>query len=84
MALEGKQGVIAHHAAAVVGDLNELLAATFDLDADARGSGVKGIFQEFLDHGGGALHDFASGDLVGNVFGEDVDFTHSTAFVGKE
>jgi len=27
---------------------------------------------------------FASGDLVGNVFGEDVDFTHSTAFVGKE
>ena len=35
VALEGQHGVVAHHAAAVVGDLDELLAAGLDVDANA-------------------------------------------------
>ena len=74
--LEGQQGVVTNHAASVVGDLDELLAAGFDLNLDAGGTGVERIFQKFLDHGGGALHDFAGGDFVGNGFGKNVDLTH--------
>ena len=76
VALEGQQGVVAHHAAAVVGDLDELLAAGFDLDPDAGGAGVERVLEQFLDHRSRALHHFAGGDLVGNGFGENVDAAH--------
>ena len=76
MALEGEHGVVAHHAASVVGDLNELFAARLDADLDARGAGVEGVFEHLLDHGRRPLHHFAGGDLVGNGFGEYVDAAH--------
>ena len=76
MALEGQQGVVAHHAAAVVGDLDELLAAGLDLDLDAGGAGIERIFEQFLDHRSRPLHHFAGGDLVGNVFRKNVDSAH--------
>ena len=76
MALEGEESVVADHAVAVVGDADELAAAAFDLDADARGAGVEGVFEEFLDDGGGAFDDFAGGDLVRHEVGEDADAAH--------
>ena len=76
VALEGEQGVVVDHAVAVVGDADELAAAGFDLDADAGGSGVEGVFEELFDDGGGALDDFAGGDLVGHEVGEDADAAH--------
>ena len=76
MALEGEQRIIAHHAAAVVGDADELAAAAFDLDADAGGAGIERVFEQLLDHGRGAIDHFAGGDLVGDLVGECVDAAH--------
>ena len=66
MGLEAHDGVVAIHAAAVVGDLYEPLAALLRRDADARRARVNGILDEFLDDGCGALHDFAGGDPPGD------------------
>ena len=49
VALEGEQGVVADHAVTVVDDANELAATGFDLDADAGGSGIEGVFEQLLD-----------------------------------
>jgi hypothetical protein len=56
--------------------VNELLASGLNLDPYPRGAGIERIFQQFLGNRGRALHDFAGGDLVGNVFGENVDSAH--------
>ena len=66
------------HAVAVVGDADELAAAGFDFDADARGAGVERVFEEFFDHGGRAVDDLAGGDLVGDLVGENADAAHES------
>ena len=71
------------HAVAVVGDADELAAAGFDLDADAGGAGVEGVFEQLFDDGGGALDDFAGGDLVGYLVGEDADTAHRMRLYGS-
>src|SRR5579884_3870047 len=76
MALEGEQGIIAHHAAAVVGDLYELFAAGFDLDFDPCRSRVERILEQLLHHRRWPLDYLASGDLVGNLLGKYVDAAH--------
>src|SRR5579871_637666 len=76
VALEGEEGVVLDHAVAVVGDADELAASGFDLDADAGGSGVEGVFEELFDDGGGALNDFAGSNLVGYQVGENADAAH--------
>ena len=84
VAFEGEEGVVADHAVAVVGDADELAAAGFDVDADAGGAGVEGVFEELFDDGGGALDDLAGGDLVGDLIGEDVDATHGVDCTGRD
>ena len=76
VAFEGEESIVTHHAAAVVGDLDELAAPAFDFKADVGGSGVERVLQHFLDHGGGTVDDLASGDLVGNLVGEYADAAH--------
>ncbi len=76
MTLEGEQGVIAHHPATVVGDLDELFASSLDLNLDSCGTGIERILQQFLDHRGRALDHFTGSDLIGNVFGKDVNAAH--------
>ena len=76
VALEGEERVVAAHTVAVVYDADELAAAGFDFDADARGVCVEGVFEEFLDYGGGTLNHLARGDLVGYLVGENVDAAH--------
>jgi hypothetical protein len=39
-------------------------------------TGVERILEHFLDHGGGAVDNLASGDLVGNLVGEYADAAH--------
>jgi hypothetical protein len=73
---EGEEGVVAGHAAAVVGNTDEAAAAGFDFDADAGGASVERILQQFLDDGGGAVDDLAGGDLVGDLVGENMDASH--------
>ena len=84
VALEGEQGVVPDHAVAVVGDADELAAAGFDLDADAGGAGVEGVFEELFDDGGGAFDDLAGGDLVGHEVGENADAAHEVIVRGQD
>lgn len=76
VAFEGEEGVFAVHAGAVVLDPHEGAAAVGELDLDAGGAGVEGVFHQLLHHGGGALHHLAGGDLVGDPGGEDADLGH--------
>src|ERR1700732_2086206 len=78
MALERQHGVIAHHAAAVVGDLDQLLPARFDADLDSRCPGVERVLEHFLYYGSRTLHHLAGGDLVGNGLREYVDAAHDS------
>ena len=80
VALEGQQGVVAQHAAAVVGDADQAAAAGFDLDAQLGGAGVERIFEQLLDHRSGALHHFTGGDLVGDLVGQDADAAHEESY----
>ena len=73
VALEGEQGVLAVHAAAVVAHGDERASAGGDVDIDARGTGVEGVFEKFFQDGRGALHDLACGDFVGDVVREESD-----------
>jgi hypothetical protein len=50
------------------------LVAVFDGDGEAGSVGVEGVFEEFLDDGGGAFDDLAGGDFVNEGVGEDLDF----------
>ena len=73
MALDGEGDLVGRDAAAVVGDLDERLAALFDHDVDATGTGVEGIVEEFADDGGGAFDDLAGGDLAADFRREAPD-----------
>ena len=69
VAQEGHPGVLGVHAAAVVRDPKKGHAAIPDLYGDFGGAGVHGVFQQLLDHAGGALNHLARGDQVGNMGG---------------
>ena len=72
MALEGEQSVIADHAATVIGDLDQLFSAGFNLDLDAARAGIEGVLQKLLDHRSRTLHYLARG----NVLGENMNARH--------
>ena len=76
MALERQHGIVAHHTAAVVGYLDQLLAARLHVDPNAARTGIQRVFQQLLDHRSGAFHYLAGGNLVSYVFGENVDAAH--------
>ena len=73
MALQTEQDIVLVHALTVVDDPDKTGAAALDLDLDPVGPGVQAVFQQLLDHGGGALDDLACGDAVGQMFGKDAD-----------
>ena len=62
MAKKRRPGVLRSHAAAVVCHPEEGHTSVPDFDGDFGGSGVHGIFQQFLDHTGWTLHHFSRGD----------------------
>ena len=55
----------------------------FDVELDARCSGIERILQHLLYDRRGALDDLASGDLVGDVFGENVDAAHEAVLSSR-
>jgi len=73
MPLETQEGIVAHHAAAVVGNLNEPLAPSLDIHPDPCGPGIECVFEQLLHHRSGPLHHLACGDLVGNLLGKNVN-----------
>jgi hypothetical protein len=58
---------------AVVANTNQLLSARDNIDLYRLRTGIETVLHEFLDHGCGALHDLAGGDLVDQVTGELLD-----------
>ena len=73
MALQAHAGVGRAHAGPVVHHLHQLLAGLFHNELHLGGVGIDGIFQQLLDHRGGTLHHLAGRNLVGEVFGEQVN-----------
>ena len=69
MPVESHAGVDGRHAATVVHDLNQLLAAVSEIDLHAAGSGIDRVLHHLLHHRGGPVDDLARGDLVGNDLG---------------
>lgn len=84
VAFEGEEGVFAAHAAAVVANFDEVDAALGDGDFDFGGVGIEAIFHEFFHDGGGALDDFAGGDLAGEDVWEYVNFGHGRGSVREK
>ena len=62
--------VLSGKADAVVRDADERRAAALYFDGDGLCPGIKGVFHQLFDDGGGALDDLARGDHIGNVWGE--------------
>ena len=77
MALEGQHRIIAHHAAPVVGYLNQLLPACLNLNANARGTCIQRILQQLFHYRRRTLNHLAGSDLVGDSFGKDVNLAHT-------
>src|SRR5579862_4970923 len=73
MPAQREDGVLATHAASVVGDRNEAESAAFDLDREVARSRIDGIFDELLDRRGWTLDHFACRDLAGHLLRQDVD-----------
>ena len=63
----------------VVGYANEPAAAAFDLNANAAGCCVEGVFKQLLHDGCGPVDHLAGGDLVGDLVGEDADLAHKNS-----
>ena len=61
---QGEGELLLRDASAIVADADELDAAFVEIDFDAGCSGVKAVFDEFLDDAGGAFDDLAGGDLI--------------------
>ena len=65
--------------AAVVRDPDEAHAAPLDLHHHCRGAGVNGVFHQFLDHAGRALHHLAGGDQVRHMRFELLNVRHAAS-----
>ena len=76
MPFERQQRIVAHHAAAVIGNANELAAAALDRDHDPGRAGIERILQQLLDHRCRPVDDLAGGDLIGHLVGENADAAH--------
>ena len=67
---EGQRQFRRRNAATIVNDADEFSPAILYLHDDLRGPGINGVFDKFLDDGGGALDDFTGGDAVYEGGGE--------------
>jgi len=76
MSFKGQQGVVGAHAAAVVADLDQVLAAILNSHRDLCGSGINGVFHQFFHHRGRPFDNFARGDLVAYVISQNMDSFH--------
>ena len=68
--LEAEPGIVERHAFAVVNHLYEGPSGVLHNKLDGGRTGVHGVFQQFLHHGGGPLHHLAGRNLVGHRIGQ--------------
>jgi hypothetical protein len=74
--LEGEQGVIRIHSAAIVRHPHQAAAANGKLDLDAAGVGVETVLDQLLDNRCGTFDDLTSGNAVDQGIGEDSNSRH--------
>ena len=72
MAFKGQQRIIAHHAAAVVDNADQLASAAFHLDANSRRACIQRVLQQLLYHRRRPFHHLARGDLVRDLIGKNM------------
>ena len=80
VALKSQAGIGLRHAAAVVNDLQRRASGIGDEHADIAGTGIDSILHQLLDDRGGALYHLASGNLVGDGIGKELDDVHFLRF----
>src|SRR5689334_6123011 len=73
MACEREYGIVPRHARSIVAHANQLAAAVLHHDVNGCRTGVQSILDELLHHGGRALDDLTSRDLVSHGAGKDRD-----------
>ena len=77
VALESKARVGFAHSLAVVNHLHEAFPSVLHDDLHLRGTGIDGVFHQFLNHRRGPLHHFAGRYLVGHGVGQEMyDVAH--------
>ncbi len=65
MAGDSERKIILAHATAVIPHPNQLDATLFHLHIQPLRTGIEAVFQQLLNHGRGAFHHLAGGDLIG-------------------
>ena len=80
MPLKAEPRILEGHPLAVVDDLYQGPAGILDNQLDVGGTGIDGVFEQFLHHGGGALHHLTGGNLVGHGLGQEFDDIHRLDF----
>jgi hypothetical protein len=66
VALKRQHGIVAQHAAAIVGHSNKTAATLFGSEANIHRTRVQRVFKKLLDNGSWAFHYFAGRNLVGD------------------
>ncbi len=70
---DGDRKLIRDYSAAVVPDPDESDTTALHVDFDPARAGVQAVLDQLFDDRGGALNDFARGDLVDELVGKDAD-----------
>ena len=83
VAFEGEPGVVAGHAAAVVGYPDQGGAAAVDPYLNLPGAGIHAVFHQLLDHAGRALDHLARRHLAGEHVGQHADSGHRQRKAGR-
>ncbi|MPM03749.1 hypothetical protein SDC9_50016 [bioreactor metagenome] len=78
VAQKGHGSVLRFDAAAVIGDPDKGHSSVLDFHRHGGGSGVDGIFHEFLHHGSGAFHHLAGRYQVRHMGVKLFDFCHGS------
>src|SRR5262249_464643 len=82
MTPEASQSVFGNHALAIIGDANQPSSAFFDLDGNARGSGVERVLEHLFDDRRWTLYNLTGGNSIGDVVRENIDFAPWTTHAG--
>ena len=76
MSLRRESGIVQRHAAAVVADLDALLAAILQHHVDRNRLRIDGVLDQLFDDRRGALDDFTGSDLIDEIGRKNVDTRH--------
>ena len=83
MSLKGEYSIFFRHALAIIGHSNQLLAASFYIDADFSCAGIERILNDFLYDRYRTLDDFACGNFINNSIRQNLDDTHTIKTIAQ-